>query len=164
MPLLLGQLLVMLALPVTAGMRIRRRWPDLAMRWHPTMRTCAFVAMGALIVFVVSDHAGSFVSDLRHTVPLAIAFVVVSFAVGWLVGSVSRGSEAERFTIATEFATRNIAVATAIAVTLLGRVDFALFATAYFLTEMPLMLLAIAVFRAWHDPSAATALESGASR
>ncbi len=78
----------------------------------------------------------------------------------------------------TEFATRNIAVATAIAVTLLGRVDFALFATAYFLTEVPLMLGAVAVFRAWHVPrhadhapdarspaaSQATAWESGASR
>jgi predicted Na+-dependent transporter len=86
----------------------------------PNAENGAFIAMGALIVFVVFDHAGSFVSDLRHTVPLAIAFVVVSFAVGWLVGSVSRGSAADRFTIATEFATRNIAVATAIAVTLLA--------------------------------------------
>ena len=163
-PLLLGQLLVMLAMPVTAGMWIRRRWPDLAIRWHPALRTGAFIAMGALIALVVSENTGTFVSDLRHTVPLALVFVIVSFAVGWFVGSISRGSAADRFTIASEFATRNIAVATAIAVTLLGRVDFALFATAYFLTEMPLMLLAISAFRAWHDPSAATALESGASR
>ena len=161
-PLLLGQLLVMLALPVTTGMWIRRRWPDLATRWHPTLRTGAFVAMGALIILVVSEHAATFVSDLRHTVPLALVFVIVSFAVGWLVGSVSRGSAADRFTIATEFATRNIAVATAIAVTLLGRVDFALFATAYFLTEVPLMLGAVAVFRAWQPR--ARAWESEASR
>ena len=162
-PLILGQLLLMLALPVTAGMWIRRRWPDLALRWHPTLRTGTFIAIGALIALVVSENTATFVSDLRHTVPLALVFVIVSFCVGWVVGSASRGSAADRFTIATEFATRNIAVATAIAVTLLGRVDFAVFATAYFLTEMPLMLLAIAVFRAWRDPSA-TAWESGVSR
>ena len=53
----------------------------------------------------------------------------------------------DRFTLATEFATRNVAVATAIAVTLLGRAEFALFATTYFLTELPLTLLAVAGFR-----------------
>ena len=52
-----------------------------------------------------------------------------------------------RFTLATEFATRNIAVAAAMAVTLAGRVEFALFATTYFLTEAPLMVGAIIVFR-----------------
>jgi ACR3 family arsenite efflux pump ArsB len=40
-------------------------------------------------------------------------------------------------------------VAAAIAVTLAGRVEFALFATTYFLTEAPLMLGAIIVFRRW---------------
>jgi len=152
-PLILGQLLVMLALPVVVGMWMRRRWPDLAMRWQSTLRTGAFVAVGALLTQVVFDQAETFVRDLRHTVPLALVFVVASFAIGWLVGSASRGSASDRFTIATEFATRNIAVATAIAVTLLGRVDFALFATAYFLTEVPLMLGAVAVFRAWQAPS-----------
>ena len=54
-----------------------------------------------------------------------------------------------RFTLATEFATRNMAVATAIALTLAGRVEFAVFATTYFLTEIPLMLCAIVVYRRW---------------
>jgi len=40
-----------------------------------------------------------------------------------------------------------MAVAAAVAVTLSGRVEFALFATTYFLTEIPLMLGAIAVYR-----------------
>ena len=37
--------------------------------------------------------------------------------------------------------------ATAIALTLAGRVEFAVFATTYFLTEIPLMLCAIVVSR-----------------
>jgi ACR3 family arsenite efflux pump ArsB len=74
-------------------------------------------------------------------------FIAASFVSGWLVGRVTRTSPQDRFTLATEFATRNVAIATAIAVTLAGRVEFALFATTYFLTEIPLMLGAIAVFR-----------------
>ena len=40
-----------------------------------------------------------------------------------------------------------MAVAAAIAVTLAGRLEFASFATTYFLTEIPLMLCAIVVYR-----------------
>ena len=39
-------------------------------------------------------------------------------------------------------------MATAIAVTLLHQVEFAVFAVTYFLTELPLMLLGIVAFRA----------------
>jgi hypothetical protein len=38
-------------------------------------------------------------------------------------------------------------IATAIAVTVLGRVEFAVFATAYFLAQVPILLLAVLVFR-----------------
>ncbi len=79
--------------------------------------------------------------------PLATMFVAASFVTGWLVGRATGTSPQDRFTLATEFATRNVAVAAAIAVTLAGRVEFAVFATTYFLTEIPLMLGAIAVFR-----------------
>ena len=58
-----------------------------------------------------------------------------------------RAAPADCFTLATEFATRNVAVATAIAVTLSGRVEFAIFGTAYFVTELPMMLGAIAIYR-----------------
>jgi ACR3 family arsenite efflux pump ArsB len=44
-------------------------------------------------------------------------------------------------------ATRNVAIATAVAVTLLGRTEFAVFASVYFLTELPLMLAVVAVRR-----------------
>ncbi len=66
---------------------------------------------------------------------------------GWITAAAVNADRGDRFTIAAEFGTRNVAVATAIAVTMLGRVEFARFATAYFLTELPLMLVAIAAFR-----------------
>ena len=38
----------------------------------------------------------------------------------------------------------------AVAVSLLGRVEFARFAYTYFLAELPLMLIAVALFRRQH--------------
>jgi hypothetical protein len=39
-------------------------------------------------------------------------------------------------------------------VTMLGRVDFARFATTYALTEVPLMLVGVALFRRWQARAA----------
>jgi len=142
------QLLLMLALPVGIGMAARRRWPDLADRHGPAISRIGFAALALLVVFVIAAQFDQFVAGLRSAVPMSASFVVIAFAVGWLSATAARAAPADRFTLAAEFATRNVAVATAIAVTVLGRVEFAVFATTYFLTELPLMLAASAVHRA----------------
>jgi hypothetical protein len=45
------------------------------------------------------------------------------------------------------FVVRNVGVGTAIAVPALGRVEFAVFATADFLAQVPIFLAAVLVFR-----------------
>ena len=149
LPLIFAQLLLMLALPVAVGMLVRFRRPALAGRSQPYFRALGFGGVSVLILVIVASDPAAFFHGLRGTVPLAAAFVAASFLAGWLTGAVSGASPPDVFTLATEFATRNMAVATAIALTLGGRVEFAVFATTYFLTEIPLMLGAIAVYRRW---------------
>jgi BASS family bile acid:Na+ symporter len=144
---LVTQLLFVLALPVGLGMYVRRRWPSAANRHRTAVQRLGFGALGALIVIVTISQAEQFRDQLADTLPLAVMFVVVSMALGWGVGRLVGASVADRFTLAIEFSTRNVAIATAIAVVFLGQVRFAVFATTYFLIEMPVMLTAIAVFR-----------------
>ena len=146
-PLLLGQLLLMLALPVALGMWIRRRSPDLAERHRPVLQRLAFTGIAVVLLLVIVDDPQAFFGGVWTTVPLAAAFVVCSMGTGWITAALVTEDRRDRFTLAAEFGTRNVAVAAAIAVTLLGRVEFARFATTYFLTELPLMLAAIALFR-----------------
>jgi predicted Na+-dependent transporter len=94
------------------------------------------------------DDWGAFVAGLSGTVPLAAAFVVASFVLGWMTAAPLSADPGDRFAVASEFGARNIAVATAIAVTFLGRVEFARFSATYSFVELPLMLGAVAVFRA----------------
>ena len=147
-PLLLGQLLLMLVLPVALGMGIRRRWPDVAEIHRASLQRLAFAGIAAVLLLVILDDPQAFTGGLSTTVPLSAAFVAASMGAGWITAAAVTADRGDRFTIAAEFGTRNVAVATAIAVTLLGRVEFARFATTYFLTELPLMLVAIAAFRA----------------
>jgi BASS family bile acid:Na+ symporter len=141
------QVLLVLALPVGLGMVVRHRWPGVADDHQGMIRRVGFLALGLLILLVMYDQWAEFGRDLRNRVSLAASFVVLSFLAGWLVGRVVRCDARDQFTLAAEFATRNVAIATAIAVTILGRVDFAVFATTYFLTETPLLVLAVVVFR-----------------
>jgi BASS family bile acid:Na+ symporter len=147
LPLILAQLLLMLALPVALGMLVRFSRPAFAGRSQSYLRALGFAGVAALIVLIVASDPVVFLHGLRDSVPLAATFITASFLAGWLVGAATGASPPDRFTLATEFATRNMAVAAAIALTLAGRVEFAFFGTAYFLTEIPLMLCAIAAYR-----------------
>jgi bile acid:Na+ symporter, BASS family len=140
-------LVFMLAVPVGLGMWIRSRWPGFAAARRPAIRRLGFAALGLLVVFVTWVELDAFLAGFASTVPLSAAFVAVSFAIGWMAAAAGRAGRQARFTLAAEFATRNVAIATAVAVTLLQRVDFAVFATTYFLVELPLMLAAVTLFR-----------------
>lgn len=145
--LLALQVVLILALPVGLGMWLRHRWPEWATGHSTTVQRTAFVLLGALLALVVVSERALVRTLLSQLVLVAAVFVVLSFAAGWLTGALVGAGRADRFTLAAEFATRNIAVATAIAVTLLGRTEFAAFASVYFLTELPLMLGAVIVWR-----------------
>ena len=128
-------------------MAVRHRWPGWASARSKVVQRAAFVLLAVLLLLIVTVERERIWSGLSDIVSFAAAFVVASFGAGWLAGAAVRASGADRFTLAAEFATRNVAVATAIAVTLLGRTEFAAFASVYFLTELPLMLAAVAVWR-----------------
>lgn len=144
---LIGQLVLVLGLPVALGMWIRRSRPGFAEKLGPTLRPLAFIGTAIVLLLIIVDAPVAFVGGLTTTVPLAAAFVVSSIATGWTTGALVTKDRRDRFTLAAEFGSRNVGIAMAIAVTILGRVEFASFAVIYSLTEIPLMLAAIALFR-----------------
>jgi BASS family bile acid:Na+ symporter len=144
---LIGQLVVVLGLPVALGMWLRRSRPGFAEKLGPPLRPLAFIGTAIVLLLIVVDAPVAFVGGLTRTVPLAAAFVVSSIVAGWITGTLVTKDRRDRFTFAAEFGSRNVGIAMAIAVTILGRVEFASFAVIYSLTEIPLMLAAIALFR-----------------
>ena len=141
------QLVFMLAMPLGLGMVIRRRRPAWAQASRPWFQRLAWFLLALLLLLILTIEARRVASMLRQAVFLAMLFIVASFAAGWAAGTAARASDADRFTLAAEFATRNIAIATVIAVTLLGRTELAVFGSVYLLTELPLMLAAVGAWR-----------------
>lgn len=141
------QLLLLVVVPVSVGMWIRFRWPAVAEARRALVQRVAFVALAILLTLIVTSDLRQFAAGLSSTVPLALAFIASAFAVGWLSGRAIRAQRPDCFTLGAEFATRNVGVATAIAVTLLGQPAFAFFGATYFLSEIPIMLLAVGFYR-----------------
>ena len=147
LPLLVAELVLMLTLPVAVGMWIRRRWTDLASHYQASVQRVAFIGVGIVLLLIILDNPRAFIDGVWTDVPFAAMFVAASAAIGWGTAATITGDRRDRFAFAAEFGSRNLGVAMALAVTFLGRVDFARFAYTYFLIEMPLMLAAIALFR-----------------
>jgi BASS family bile acid:Na+ symporter len=157
--LLASQLLVVLSLPIAVGMWARSRSPDLARRCGPILQRVAFVGVAIILALIVAGDRGTFRRELATTAPLAAAFVTTSTIVGWVVAALITRDPRDRFTIAAEFGTRNIGIATAIAVTLLGRLEFGRFVAVYAMVEVPFLLGAVAAFRYWQRKTDVGGLE-----
>ena len=142
-----GQLLVLLLVPILAGMAIRYYRPHFVERYSRSLFSVALAALAILIVFVIVQERDHFLHDLPEIAPLVVLLTVVAMLPGYGTGWALRTSHADRISVALVFVVRNVGLATAIAVTVLGRLEFAVFATAYFLSQTPILVAASIAFR-----------------
>jgi BASS family bile acid:Na+ symporter len=145
--LLTGQLLLLLVVPVLSGMGIRRRWPDITRRHARTLLAVSVATLAALLGMIIVQEADQFASALTDLAAATGVLTVLAFAAGWATGWARGAGASDRFALGMVFVVRNVGIATAIAVTALGRVEFAVFATAYFLAQVPLLLAVVLLFR-----------------
>jgi bile acid:Na+ symporter, BASS family len=141
------QLFLLLVLPVLTGMGIRCRWPGITRRHGRTLMGCSIGALAALLGFVIVQETEQFASALTAVAAAAVLLTVLAFGAGWAIAWVSTAGAMDRFTVGMVFVVRNVGLAMAIAVTVLGRIEFVVFATAYFLVQLPLLLAAVLIFR-----------------
>ena len=110
------QTLAQLGVPVTAGMWVRHRWPAWAEARRPLLQWVSVAGIAALLSAVIFRDAQGFASQFASTAALAATFILMSMLVGWAVGGLVGASRRDRFTLTAEFATRKLAVATAVAI------------------------------------------------
>ena len=150
---LIGHVFLMLVLPVLAGMALRRYYPAFAVRHDMTFRRVSLAGLALLVGYIVSEEGGRVAKDITGTMLAAGVFVCFAMASGYGVGVLCGGDTKDSFTLLIEFAVRNVAIATAIAVTVFGRLEFAAFATAYFLIETPFLFAAVLLFKMRSGPA-----------
>jgi len=144
---LVARVVLLTAVPVTAGMVLRRLIPRVVASIAPIIQIVCVVGIAGVITMIVVVQAALIAADWKSAATASLALMTVAMAAGWVL-SVSLGlAGAERMTCVVIFPVRSVALAMAVAVTLLGRVDYAAFAVVYFLAEVPLLLAIVAIYR-----------------
>jgi BASS family bile acid:Na+ symporter len=144
---LILRLALMVVLPIVAGMVIRHFKPGFQEKHGKSLRHASLWGVAFLILFIIINQVERLTAEWQQIAFASAAVVLTSLLLGFGVSRVACLSASDTFTIGTTFAARNVALAVVIAITLLNRIEFAAFATVYFLTEVPLLLGAVAVCR-----------------
>lgn len=144
---LAGQLAVVMVLPVLTGMYVQHCRPEITKRHGRTLMRVSVAALALLLMAVIVQELPRFVGELPEIGTAAGLLTMMAFTAGWATGFISGANGTDRVAVGMVFVVRNVGIATAIAVTVLGRSDFAVFATAYFLAQVPLLLAAAVAFR-----------------
>ncbi len=148
-PTLALRLTLMVALPVLAGMMIRRFKLVFVERQAKTLQNLSIAGLIFLVVYVLMTQRQYLAAGWRETAVAGAAFMLLAMLCGLVFGRLLKLPAADMATVAITFAVRNVALAMAIAVTLLNRTEYAAFAVVYFLTEVPMLLGSVVAYRRW---------------
>jgi BASS family bile acid:Na+ symporter len=143
---MLGQLVLMLLLPLGLGMGLRHWWPGLVhhgKRWLPRL---SLLGLAILVGVILYAERADLASGLGPMVTAALVFSLTAMLTGWVLGWLVGLDRRDRFTLLLEFGVRNLALVALIGITVFGRVEMVLFATLFLVVEMPIAL----VLAGWH--------------
>jgi BASS family bile acid:Na+ symporter len=137
------KLAIMLVVPIAAGMALRQWKEPLVERHAQWLRWLSLAALGLLIALILFAQRENLMRDAGPVILAAALFALLDMAAGWGVGVLAGLNVEDRFTFLLEFTARNLAIAAVIGIMVLGRVEFLLFATLFFLAQMPIVLLVV---------------------
>lgn len=152
---LLGPMVLVVLLPVGAGMVVRARRPELVRRLAAPLRRVSVAAILALVAAVTLDRGFSFHGASLQLGLLVLALTVASLAIGFAVGRLARVGAAARLTLAFELGARNVAVAVLLGVTALGGSEFLVFGAIALLAQAPVLLVTAGICRRVLQPAPA---------
>jgi len=159
---LMWRLCLSLVVPIGLGMWLRAARPALAERYAPTLQRILFVIILVFVGLAIaySDEGqvkfeGSGLAFLAATL-----WTLAAMAIGFGIARILGLPEADRFTFLIEFSARNIAVASIVAISGLGRIDLTLFSGIYAMVGYPLTA-GIAIWHRRRVGRASKAAQSG---
>lgn len=110
-------LLIMLVIPVTAGMLLRAKRPDTANRIHKAVRLIAGIVFAVIVAMII----GSNIKSLALLAQTALFPVIITFTIavglGWSLGKLTGLISADRRAVAIEVAFQNVALAIGLGIT-----------------------------------------------
>jgi bile acid:Na+ symporter, BASS family len=139
---------LLITVPIAAGAGLRFVRPSKIDGISRSVRFVCLVGILALCAFVIVARFDQLKTDWKFAASASALLALASMTIGWTVSRVLRMDQANSVALVISFAVRNVGLATAIAITLMNRIEYAVFSTVYFLSEVVLVLGAVAALRA----------------
>jgi len=117
--LMMGQVFMLLALPVGVGMLVRRLWPDATIRREPVATRIATVLFVIILLLSIFKNWSLLRDNFTTLAPFALGLNLTMLAIGFLVAWLARLSRRQSVTLGIETAIQNAALALVIASTVL---------------------------------------------
>ncbi len=146
---MMGQLLVLLVLPIGLGMWIRGAKPAFYFRCQRVLRVMGIAGVVVVLVLLLADQREAVWNEGASMVGTAALFTLCAMAVALVVAHSLRLSAEDRLTVVVEFTARNTAIVALTAVALLDSSAFALFAAVFTVAQIPLIGLVVLAYRRW---------------
>ena len=144
---LLGKLILFLFLPVTLGALIAWRQPSFVDRIKPLLHRFIGIGIFLMLSVILFSQWGTVKQNGLPFALTCFASLVACLACGYVCNRLLRLPPASAQASLLCFPVRNVGVASLIAITLLGRLDYASVAAVYFLVEVPLLLTLVWLIR-----------------
>jgi BASS family bile acid:Na+ symporter len=138
---MVGQLVLLMVLPLSLGMALRHGWPGLVHHAGRWLRRLSLLGLAILVGAILYAERADLADGTGPMVTPALVFSVTAMLTGWVLGWLVGLNRRDRFTLLLEFGVRNLALVALIGITVFGRVELVLFATLFLVVEMPIALL-----------------------
>jgi len=117
--MMMGQIFVMLGLPVALGMFVRHQWTARALRMEPTATRIATVLFIVIVLGAVAKNWTVLRDNFGTLAPFAIALNLLMLAIGFGMARLARLSRQQSVTLGIETSVQNATLAMVIASTVL---------------------------------------------
>lgn len=116
---MMGQIFVVIGLPVIAGMLVRARASAFAQRWQPMLGTVSAVVFVAIIAVSIAGNWPLFQQHTAALAPPVLAINLTMLALGYALAKLVRADRRQSVTVAIESSVQNATLAIVIASTIL---------------------------------------------
>jgi BASS family bile acid:Na+ symporter len=113
--IMMGQVFLMLGLPVGLGLLVRHRWPEQTQRWEPRATRVAAVLFILIVLAAVGKNWVLLRDNFSSLAGFAVTLNLSMLALGFLMARVARLSRAQSVTLGIETAVQNATLAIVIA-------------------------------------------------
>jgi len=137
----------LITIPIIVGLGLRvARIPKID-RISRSLRLVCLIAVFALCAYVIVSRFDQLKIDWKLAASASALLVLAAMTIGWTLSRMLKMQQPDSVALLISFGVRNVGLATAIAITIMNRIEYAVVSTVYFLSEVALVLGTVAVIR-----------------